>query len=139
MVGDMGKPMGQSGVPSGRRVKGVLGGFRKGTAAMPAWRAAFFVDVPCIRGSISSKMRRILIEGGDGLTIQGAERRQSILVERLGLFGENHIPRVRSGGSGDARTVAPEEFVLLFLFGSLGVLWWLGGFGRRTGVIGSVF
>lgn len=73
------------------------------------------INVPHIIGRISRDMGRKLIEDNHGLLIQRAEIRHISLVERLSIFGQDHISVIRYRSSGDARAIAPEEF--LFLFG----------------------
>ena len=72
------------------------------------------VDIPRIIGSVSGQVSGVLIEGSNGLTIQGEEIHDIIFVKRPGIFNQDDIAIVRGGGSGDTGAIVPEEFFLLF-------------------------
>lgn len=79
------------------------------------------MNVPRIKGRISCEIGGELIERNDGLLVEGAIIRDIVLVERLGLFGQDDIPIVRGGGCCHSRAVAPH--VLFFLGGgAIGLL-----------------
>src|SRR5438477_6082542 len=73
-----------------------------------------FIDVPCIISGISRKMGRIAVEGNDGLAIEWSEIRNIAFVEGLGVFSQNHCPIFNRGTDRDARSIAPDEFLLHF-------------------------
>ncbi len=53
------------------------------------------VDIPRIIGSISGQVGGVLIEGSNGLTIQGAEIHDIVFVKRPGIFSQDDIAIVR--------------------------------------------
>jgi hypothetical protein len=79
------------------------------------------VNVPCIKSSISRAMGGEAIEGNDRVLVYWAIVGDIVLVERLSIFGQHHIPIASNGGRSDAGAIAPTE--LFFLFGrSIGLL-----------------
>jgi len=100
--------------------KGRFGRLSEGDSGDAALASGSFINVPCIRSSISGKMGGIRTEGSNDLAMEGAERRDIVLVERLGLCSQDHIARVRGRSRCNARTVAPKQF---FLFLRFFVLW----------------
>lgn len=72
------------------------------------------VNIPGVKGGISSDMSGELVERVNRLAIQRAEVCDITFIERLGVFGQHDITIVREGSRCYARTVAPEHFFLFF-------------------------
>src|SRR6266567_1791756 len=81
------------------------------------------VDRPRIKSRISSEMSGEVLEGDDGLLIQGAEIGDIAFIEGSCIFGEHHIAIIRSSGSRHPRAVAPDEFFFLGCLDPSGCSW----------------
>ena len=87
----------------------------------PSAKDAGLVDIPGIKGGIGGDMGGKAVQDGEGLQIKRHEVGDVVLVERLGVLGQDHIAVLRQRGTGDAGAIAPE--ILFDLFGgAIGLL-----------------
>ena len=77
------------------------------------------VDIPRIKGRISGQMGGKVVEGHNGLLIQGAKVGDIAFIERLGVVGQHDSAIVSYGADRHPGTIAPKEFFFL-LGGAIG-------------------
>lgn len=80
-----------------------------------ACASSAFINVSGIIGSVGGEVGGIEAERGDSLQVKGMEKGDVVLVERLGIFGQDDVAIDGVGTGGDAGTIAPVVFLDRFL------------------------
>lgn len=80
----------------------------------PRTKDAGLVDIPGIKGRIGGEMSGEAVQDGERLQVEWHKIGDVVLVERLGLLGQDHIAVLWQRGTGNAGAIAPEILLELF-------------------------